>query len=190
MSFTFEPCKDLPDVVLITAKRYEDARGWFMETYREDAFGAHGIPTRFPQDNHSRTRLAGSLRGLHFQRAPFAQGHLVRCVRGRAFDVAVDLRAGSPTFARWVGVELSEHVPCSLWIPPGFAHGFCTLENDTELVYNMSSEYRADHEGVVRWNDPDIGIRWPVARPQMNERDANAPLLRDSSANHVWRGTS
>jgi len=165
-------------VILIEPKLFADDRGFFMETYHAERFAQHGIPQTFVQDNHSRSRR-GVLRGLHYQ-DPLPQGKLVRCTRGALFDVAVDVRRGSPAFGKWFGAELSDENRKQLWIPPGFAHGFCALTDDADLVYKCTSLYRGEYDRVIIWNDPDIGIAWPVSSPLLSPKDAAAPRLRDA----------
>jgi dTDP-4-dehydrorhamnose 3,5-epimerase len=190
MKFDFTPL-EIPEVILVEHEIREDARGFLVESYREDAFLEHGIP-RLVQDNHSRSRR-GVLRGLHYQRPPRASGKLVRCIRGRVFDVAVDLRVGSPTYARWVSVELSEDDRRMLWIPVGFAHGFCVLSDFADVCYRMTDYYAPEHERTIVWNDPDIAVRWPIERPELSPRDAQASLLgsaeRDFVSPSVTRST-
>jgi len=170
----------LPGVLIIEPKVFEDPRGFFMETYRLDAFREAGIADEFVQDNHSRS-ARGVLRGLHYQE-PKAQGKLVRCTRGAIFDVAVDIRRGSPTFSKWFGLELSDANKRMLWIPPGFAHGFCALDDDSDLVYKCTSLYDAACDRSILWNDPDIGIDWPIKEPALSIKDANAPRLAQATA--------
>ena len=179
---------ELPDVLLVEPTVFGDDRGWFYESYHEQRFHAAlaelGLPRPRPfvQDNHSCSK-AGVLRGLHYQLPPHAQGKLVRVVRGAAFDVAVDLRRGSPTFGRWVGAELSEDNRRQMWIPEGFAHGFLALEDGTEFVYKTTDVYARECERSVRWDDPAIGIAWPRAAgtgPQLAEKDAAAPPMADA----------
>jgi len=150
-----------------------------METYRADAFREAGIAHEFVQDNHSRS-ARGVLRGLHYQE-PNAQGKLVRCTRGAIFDVAVDIRRGSPSFSRWFGVELSDANKLMLWVPPGFAHGFCALEDGSDLVYKCTTLYDASADRAILWNDPQIGIDWPVKEPVLSAKDAAAPRLADAA---------
>jgi dTDP-4-dehydrorhamnose 3,5-epimerase len=171
----------IPDVVLIEPKRIGDARGSFSETFRQDRFTAEIGPVTFVQDNQSRSALKGTIRGLHFQREPRAQGKLVRAIRGAALDVAVDIRAGSPSFGRFEAVELSAENGHQLWMPPGFLHGFCTLSDDVELAYKVTDYYSPEHDAGVRWDDPDIGIPWPVDANAvvLSDKDRKAPLLRD-----------
>jgi len=168
----------LPGVLIVEPKVFGDARGFFMETYRLDAFRDAGIADEFVQDNHSRS-ARGVLRGLHYQE-PNPQGKLVRCTRGALFDVAVDIRRGSPTFARWFGLELSDANKRMLWIPPGFAHGFCALEDESDLVYKCTTLYDANADRAILWNDPEIGIDWPIKEPVLSKKDAGAPRLADA----------
>jgi len=164
-------------VRLIRPKRIVDARGWFEETWVRRDFAALGLDTDFCQDNHSCSRGTGTLRGLHFQRPPHAQAKLVRCIRGRAWDVAVDLRAGSPTWGLWVSAELSADNGLRLFIPIGYAHGFVTLEADTEIEYKVSDYYAADCEGGIIWDDPGLDLPWPrpVEIPILSEKDQSLP---------------
>jgi dTDP-4-dehydrorhamnose 3,5-epimerase len=149
-----------------------------METYRLDAFRAAGITDEFVQDNHSRS-ARGVLRGLHYQE-PNAQGKLVRCTRGAIFDVAVDIRRGSPSFAQWFGLELSDTNKLMLWIPPGFAHGFCALKDDSDLVYKCTTLYDPANDRAILWNDLEIGIEWPVKEPLLSKKDSAAPRLSEA----------
>ncbi len=180
---------DIPDVILVKPKVFSDKRGFFMETYKKSDFELAGIDTDFVQDNHSKS-VKGVLRGLHYQKEPFAQGKLVRCIRGRIFDVAVDIREGSPTFGKWVGYELSEENRLMLWIPKGFAHGFLTLSDEAEVVYKVSgNEYNPDYDAGIRWNDLDIGITWPVELVEkilLSGKDRNLPFLKDADINFVY----
>ena len=174
----------LPDVVLVEPTVFEDERGWFMETFNEprwhDALTALGLPAPRPfvQDNHS-CSARGALRGLHYQLSPRAQGKLVRVVRGAAFDVAVDIRRGSPSFGRWIGCELSAANRLQLWLPEGFAHGFVALEAGTEVLYKTTDVYARDCERSIAWDDPEIAIRWPALgmAPALSPKDAAAPPL-------------
>ncbi len=181
----------IPAVKLITPRRFDDHRGFFEETYNRDSFAAESVDVTFVQDNHSISSAAGTIRGLHFQAPPKAQDKLVRCGRGRLFDVAVDIRKGSPTFGQWVGEELSFDNGRMMLIPAGFAHGFVTLEPDTEIVYKCSDTYAPETEGAIRWDDPDIGIKWPLgtADPQLSEKDKEAPFLRDIETAFVIEAT-
>ena len=178
---------EIPEVILVKPKVFTDTRGFFMETYKKSDFKKVGIDTDFVQDNHSKS-VKGVLRGLHYQLEPRAQGKLVRCIRGKIFDVAVDIRKGSPTFGKWVGVELSEENKLMLWIPKGFAHGFLTLSDEAEIVYKVSgSEYSPEHDRCIRWNDPDINIKWPLnGEPILSEKDRLAPTLREAELNFTY----
>jgi dTDP-4-dehydrorhamnose 3,5-epimerase len=172
---------DIPEVKILTPKRLGDARGFFSEVYKRRALAEAGIDLEFVQDNQSLSRQVGTLRGLHFQAPPFAQVKLVRVLRGRIFDVAVDIRQNSPTYRRWVGVELSAESFCQLLIPIGFLHGFITLEPDAEVLYKVSAPYSAEHDLGVAWNDPDIAVRWPeeAVNPVLSAKDSKQPLLRE-----------
>jgi dTDP-4-dehydrorhamnose 3,5-epimerase len=173
----------LDGVLELTPHRYEDERGFFTETYNAATFAAKGIDTTFVQDNHSYSAKAGTLRGLHYQLPPRAQAKLVRVVRGRVFDIAVDLRHGSPTFAKWIGIELSAEKGNQILVPVGFAHGFVTLEPDSEVFYKVSDVYSPDHDRAVRFDDPEIAIDWPVNidRLVISAKDRNAPLLANAN---------
>lgn len=169
----------LPGVLALTPRRFGDHRGFFAETYSRRALAEAGISEDFVQDNHSVSRAARTLRGLHFQAPPQAQGKLVRCGRGALFDVAVDIRKGSPTYGQWTGRELTEEGGEQLWIPAGFAHGFVTRRPDTEIVYKCTGDYAPEAEGALAWNDPAIGIDWGLrgAAPVLSARDEGAPGL-------------
>jgi dTDP-4-dehydrorhamnose 3,5-epimerase len=171
----------ISDVRLITPPRFQDPRGFFSETWNQGRFAEAGIPGPFIQDNHVISRGAGVLRGLHCQVGPNAQGKLVRCARGAIFDVAVDVRQGSPTFGRWVGATLSAENWTQIWVPTGFLHGYCTLTEETEVIYKVTGAYDKAAERGVIWNDPDIGIEWPVAAADviLSEKDKVLPRLRD-----------
>ncbi len=167
-------------VRLISGKRFADARGWFSEAYNANTFARHGVDVTFVQDNQSLSVAQGTIRGLHFQAPPHAQAKLVRCLRGAIFDVAVDVRKGSPTYAHWVGAELSAENGKQLFIPCGFAHGFMTLEPDTEVFYKVSDFYAPSCDGGLRWDDPAISVQWPEirgGRPLLSEKDEKLPLL-------------
>jgi dTDP-4-dehydrorhamnose 3,5-epimerase len=163
----------LPGVMIITPRVFQDPRGFFFESYNRETFLAHGIDTVFVQDNHSKS-VRGTLRGLHFQLPPAAQEKLVRVSRGLIWDVAVDIRAGSPTLGQWVGVELSADNFRQLYIPIGFAHGFCVRSDEAEVQYKSSHVYSPAHEQGILWNDPALGIVWPVAEPLLSGRDQRA----------------
>lgn len=179
---------ELPGVLTLTPRRFGDARGWFSEVWNKESFSANGINTEFVQDNHSYSRDVGTVRGLHFQSPPHAQAKLVRCGRGRVFDVAVDIRKGSPTYGKWVGVELSAENGKQLLIPTGFLHGFVTREPDSELLYKCSDLYAPDCDGAVRFDDPDIHIDWGIEAGSaiLSDKDRNAPLLRDFATPFVY----
>ena len=168
-------------VFLFTPKRHVDERGWFSEVYKETTWSNLGVPTGFVQDNQSLSLKVGTVRGLHFQVPPRGQIKLVRCVRGRLFDVAVDVRRGSPTYGGFVCAELSEERGEQLYIPIGFAHGFMTLEPGSEVAYKVSDYYAPDCDGGICWSDPDLGIPWPIAPAQalVSPKDAVLPLLKD-----------
>lgn len=178
-------------IQLIYPKRFGDARGWFTETYSVPKFHELGIHCAFVQDNHSLSVPAFTLRGLHFQTPPHGQDKLVRCIRGRIFDVAVDVRRGSPTYGQWVGAELSAENGHQLFIPIGFAHGFLTLEPDCEVTYKCSDVYAPAHDGGIRWDDPAININWPLpssALPELSTKDAVQPLLADFDSPFAYDG--
>lgn len=172
----------IPDVILITPARYGDDRGFFSETYSAKALSEAGITATFVQDNQSLSRQKGVVRGLHFQSPPHAQGKLVRVVRGSILDVAVDIRKGSPSFGRHVAVELSVENWRQLWVPAGFAHGFCTLEENTEVFYKVTDYYAPECDKGIRWDDPQIGIAWPVGAESvvLSDKDRRLPSLADS----------
>lgn len=170
----------LRGVLLIEPTVHGDDRGFFMETYHLEKFQDAGIVETFVQDNHSRS-ARGVLRGLHYQQ-PNPQGKLVRCTRGALFDVAVDIRAGSPQFGSWFGAELNEENRMMLWIPPGFAHGFCAVSPVADLVYKCTALYDAANDRSIAWNDPAIGIRWPLSSPVLSSKDAAAPTLAAAPA--------
>src|SRR3954454_1616627 len=171
----------LPELRVIKPKRFGDERGFFSETYNKRTFAQAGINLEFVQDNHSRPAKTGTVRGLHFQIAPFAQEKLVRVTRGRIFDVTVDLRRGSPTFGRHVSIELSAANWTQLLVPIGFAHGFCTLEDETEVIYKTTNYYSVEHDKGLTWDDPALGIEWPVAPADatLSDKDRRQPTLAE-----------
>jgi len=177
MPFEFKKL-DIPDVVFIKPKVFEDERGFFMETYKKEEFEKAGIKGDFIQDNHSKSKY-GVLRGLHFQKEPYAQAKIVRCIRGIIYDVAVDLRKNSSYFGKYVAVILSEYNKHQLYIPRGFAHGFVVLSNEAEIVYKVDNIYAPDYESGLMWNDPDINIKWPVDNPIISEKDKKLPTLKE-----------
>lgn len=167
---------DLPGVFVVTPRVFADARGFFLESYNQQVFLEQGLPAVFVQDNHSKS-ARGTLRGLHFQEEPAGQVKLVRVVRGRIWDVAVDIRMGSPTFGRWVGVELSAENFRQIYVSVGFAHGFCVLSDEAEVLYKTSHVYSPSHERGILWNDPALAIPWPVSDPLLSDRDRRAATL-------------
>ncbi|MBA4793689.1 dTDP-4-dehydrorhamnose 3,5-epimerase [Phenylobacterium sp.] len=171
----------LPEVLLITPKRHGDARGWFAETWSRKSLAGAGIDCDFVQDNQAYNAKTGTVRGLHFQTAPHAQAKLVRVLKGAIYDVAVDVRQGSATFGRWVGAKLTAEGGEQLFVPRGFAHGYCTLTDDCELFYKVDGLYAPQCEGGVIWNDPDLAIDWPVAADEAvtSEKDKALPRLKD-----------
>jgi len=169
---------ELKDAFIVEPHVHGDERGFFMETYSYRDFEKSNMPHKFIQDNHSKSRK-DVLRGLHFQKS-HPQGKLVRVVSGRLYDAIVDLRKDSPTFKKWIGVELSEHNKRMLYVPEGFAHGTLSLTDDVELLYKCTDYYHPEDEGGILWNDPDIGIEWPVQNPILSSKDAGWPLLKDS----------
>ena len=180
----------IPDLVVITPRRFGDARGFFAETYSAPKLAELGITTAFVQDNHSLSALAGTVRGLHFQAPPHAQAKLVRCGRGVLFDVAVDIRKGSPTYGTWFGIELSFENGRQLLIPAGFAHGFVTRVHETEIIYKCSDIYAPETEGALRFDDPDIGIDWGLGdtAPILSEKDAVAGAFAGFDSPFVYGG--
>lgn len=179
LSFDFRVL-EISGVVLIEPKVSIDTRGFFMETYRLADFSKFGIKERFVQDNHSKSALKGVLRGFHFQLNPKAQSKLIRVISGGIFDVVVDLRKGSSTFGKWVSVVLTSVNKLMLYIPKGFAHGFCTLENDTEVIYKCSEEYYPEYERGIIWNDREINVSWPIENPILSEKDKILPTLKQA----------
>ncbi|MBU8771479.1 dTDP-4-dehydrorhamnose 3,5-epimerase [Cytobacillus oceanisediminis] len=172
------------EVIVIEPKVYGDHRGWFSETYSKSILADHGINLEFVQDNQSFSAAKGTLRGLHYQLNPKAQSKLVRCTRGSIFDVAVDIRKGSRTYGEWYGIELSHENKKQLLIPMGFAHAFITLTDDVEVQYKVDETYSPEHERGILWNDPEIGIKWPIeVKPILSAKDEVAPLLKNAENN-------
>lgn len=178
----------LPGVFLFTPKRFGDERGFFSETFSHRLFEDHVPGIQFVQDNHSLSRDAGVIRGLHFQTPPHGQGKLVRVPRGRVLDVVVDLRVGSPTYGEHVAVELSADNWQQLWVPVGFAHAFCTLEANTEFCYKVTDYYAPDCDAGIAFDDPDLGIDWPIEPSEaiLSEKDRNLPRLKDFSSPFIF----
>ena len=179
---------DIPGVVILEPKVFGDHRGWFTETYAYNTLKDLGIDVTFVQDNQSYSKEKGTLRGLHFQQNPMAQTKLLRCTRGKILDVAVDIRKGSPTYLKWVSVELSADNKRQLFMPKGFAHGFVTLTEDVEVQYKVDAYYAPECDRSIRFDDPSIGVNWGVANPILSQKDMNAPLLCDSDCNFVYEG--
>jgi dTDP-4-dehydrorhamnose 3,5-epimerase len=171
----------IADVILIAPKRFQDARGWFAEIYNESFFAGRGIKNRFIQDNHVYSRERGTVRGLHFQKPPAAQAKLVRVARGSIYDVAVDLRRKSASYGKFAAATLSAEDGKQIFIPAGFAHGYCTLEPDTEVLYKVDAGYAPETEGGILWNDPDLGISWPIDAGEacLSERDKTLVRIGD-----------
>lgn len=174
----------LAGLVVLEPDVHGDERGFLVETFRSSIWREHGVEADFVQDNHSRSRR-GALRGLHFQTRP-GQAKLVRCARGRIFDVAVDVRRGSETFGRWEGAELDDERHHQLYVPVGFAHGFCVLSEEADVHYKLSSEYDPETEAGIAWDDPDVAVQWPITQPELSERDRTAPRLAEIAGELPW----
>lgn len=175
----------LSGVKLIEPIVHEDPRGFFMESYNHKTFFDKGISMQFVQDNHSLSKEKGVLRGLHYQLKPKAQTKLIRVTSGSIFDVVVDIRKNSSTFGQWEAFELSARNKFQLLIPEGFAHGFCTLEANTEVIYKVDNFYSKEHDRGILWNDPRIGIEWPIQNPILSEKDSQQPILTSANINFV-----
>ncbi|NKB72067.1 MAG: dTDP-4-dehydrorhamnose 3,5-epimerase [Candidatus Latescibacteria bacterium] len=186
MPFSFSRLQ-IPDLVLIEPGVFPDERGFFLETYKASDFAAQGIDENFVQTNYSRS-TQGVLRGLHYQKNPAAQGKLVMVTAGQIFDVGVDIRRGSPTYGRWAGVVLSAADHRMLYLPPGFAHGFCVLSEQADFVYQMTAEYDPQCDSGIIWNDADIGVEWPLQAPLVSAKDAELPTLAEADHDFVWQG--
>ena len=176
---------EISEVVLIEPDVFLDERGFFMETYKYSEFAAHGIKDPFVQENHSRSS-GRILRGLHYQRRPKAQGKLVRAVSGEVFDVAVDLRKGSPMYGKWVGMVLSAENKRMLYVPPWCAHGFCVLSEEAEVLYKVTEEYAPEYEAGILWNDSGLGIHWPINDPILSPRDRAWPAFKEADNDFVY----
>lgn len=168
----------IPDVLIIKPQVFEDSRGYFFESYNKEKFLQHGLNQNFVQDNESKS-VKNVVRGLHFQAPPFAQGKLVRVMKGAVLDVAVDIRKKSPTYGQWTSVVLTEENKWMYWVPPGFAHGFATLQDETVFFYKCTNVYNKESEGSIRWNDPDLNINWKLENPVLSEKDQSSPFFRD-----------
>lgn len=172
----------IPEVILVESKSFPDERGYFLEIFKESDLIKNGINSRFLQDNFSHSKK-DVLRGLHFQKSPKSQAKLVSVTRGTIFDVAVDIRKNSPTYRRWIGETLSDKNHKMLYIPEGFAHGFCVVSEEADVLYKVSQEYSPEHEKGIIWNDPDINITWPIEKPILHEKDQLLPFLKDTDNN-------
>lgn len=181
MAFRFYKL-EIPEIILVEFNNAKDDRGFFVELYKHSDFAEGGIPVNFVQDNYSHSCF-GVLRGLHFQKRPKAQGKLVIVIQGQIFDVAVDIRKGSLTYGKWVSVILSSDNSHILYVPPGFAHGFCVLSETADVVYKVTKEYAPECECGIIWNDPTIGIKWPIAKPLLSIKDAQLPRISDADIN-------
>lgn len=174
---------EIKDVIIIEPDVFSDDRGWFFESYSKQKYFEAGIKADFVQDNHSRSKQKGTLRGLHFQNNPNSQAKLIRCTQGTVLDVAVDLRPGSATYKKWISVELSAQNKKQIFIPKGFAHGYLTLTDNVEFEYKVDEYYNKDSDRSIRFNDPEIGVDWGITDPILSDKDKNAPLLKDSDIN-------
>lgn len=188
MSFKFLRT-EIPDVIIIEPAVHQDERGFFMETYKRSSFSEINLNVNFVQDNHTRSTRS-VLRGLHYQQPPKAQSKLVRVTKGEIFDVAVDIRKGSPTYSRWVGIELSADNKRMVYVPVGFAHGFCVLSATAEVLYKVTEEYSPEYENGIIWNDPDIAISWPIQHPIISKKDAAYPRLKETDTGFIFRRTA
>ncbi len=185
MPFTFTKLS-IPDVILIEAKIFPDDRGFFMESFKESEFVKNGIDTKFVQDNYSHSSK-GTLRGLHYQKDPKAQAKLVTVLKGEIFDVCVDMRKNSPTYGKWIAEILSEKNHRLLYVPEGFAHGFCVLSDKVDVIYKVNNEYSSENDRGILWNDPDVNIDWPIQNPILSEKDQNQSLLKDADNNFFYQ---
>ena len=184
MVFTFKKL-EISDVILIEPKSFLDSRGFFYESFKESDFHSFGITDKFVQENFSHS-IKDVIRGLHFQRKPHAQAKLVTVIKGKIFDVAVDIRKKSPTYGKWVGEILSDKNHRSLYIPEGFAHGYCVLSDEADVIYKVNNEYLPESEGGIIWNDSTINISWAVKKPIISEKDKQLPLLKKSDSNFTY----
>lgn len=178
----------ISDLIVIEPKVFQDRRGWFYESYSTRNVEPLGIGEVFVQDNHSYSAKQGVIRGLHYQAPPMDQSKLVRCTAGSVLDVAVDIRSGSPTYAKWFGVVLCAENKKQLYIPRGFAHGFLTLEDDCEVQYKVDNFFSEEHDRCIRYDDEEIGIEWGVEKPMLSEKDSKAPCLKERESDFFWKG--
>lgn len=185
MPFNFKRL-EIPKIILVEAQAFTDERGYFMESFKESIFKTNGIDTKFIQDNYSHS-TKGVLRGLHYQKNPKAQAKLVMAITGEIFDVAVDIRKGSPTYGKWVSQILSDKNHNLLYVPEGFAHGFCVLSDKADVLYKVNSEYSPEHERGILWNDPDLSIKWPTDKPVMIKKDLELPSLKNADNNFAYQ---
>ena len=188
MSFTFKRLS-IPDVILVEPQSFSDDRGFFFESFKESDFFSNGIDKKFVQDNFSHS-VNGVIRGLHFQKAPKAQAKLVTVLKGKIFDVAVDIRKNSPTYGKWVSEILSDNTHNLLYVPEGFAHGFCVISDEADVLYKASNEYSQEHERSIIWNDPKLDIQWPIKKPIISNKDNKLSLLENLDNDFVYRDTS
>ena len=187
MPFRFQKL-EIPEILLIEPQTFEDHRGFFVEMYKRSDFSANGVPADFVQDNYSHSRR-GVLRGLHYQKHPKAQGKLVMVFHGEVFDVVADIRKGSPTYGKWMGTVLSAKNGHMLYIPVGFAHGFCVLSEEADVLYKVTEEYTPELDRGIIWNDPELGIQWPMKEPILSPKDACLPLLGETDDDFAYEGT-
>ena len=185
MPYSFRRLR-IRDVILVEAQTFKDDRGFFVETYKQSEFAANGIPVAFVQDNYVHS-IQGVVRGLHYQIPPKSQAKLIAVARGEIFDVAIDIRSGSPTYGQWVGDILSDKNHHQLFMPVGFAHGYCVTSDWADVSYKVSDEYSPDHERGIAWNDPDVAIPWPVKRPLVSPRDSALPFLSAAEGHFVFQ---
>ena len=188
MPFTFKRLS-IPDVILVEPQSFSDDRGFFFESFKESDFFSNGIDKKFVQDNFSHS-VNGVIRGLHFQKAPKAQAKLVTVLKGKIFDVAVDIRKNSPTYGKWVSEILSGNTHNLLYVPEGFAHGFCVISDEADVLYKVSNEYSQEHERSIIWNDPKLDIQWPIKKPIISNKDNKLSLLENLDNDFVYRDTS
>ena len=188
MPFTFKRLS-IPDVILVEPSSFSDDRGFFFESFKESDFFSNGIDKNFVQDNFSHS-VNGVIRGLHFQKAPKAQAKLVTVLKGKIFDVAVDIRKNSPTYGKWVSEILSDDTHNLLYVPEGFAHGFCVISDEADVLYKVSNEYSQEHERSIIWNDPKLNIEWPIKKPIISNKDNKLSLLENLDNDFVYGDTS